>query len=338
MKLLTLVLSIFTLASLTLAQTGFSESKPYEPKGDAKLEEKNRNPQTATSQEIVIPVSVLDKTLTPVTDLTKANFGVFVNGAETSVTSFEKASELPNIILLLDMSPSAGLRSETIRKQAEKFVEALPSGAKVMVAEFHSQMKIRTQLTSDRAEMLKGISKTKVDDGTSLYSAVHTLFQQVLPQVPGRKVIVLFTDGVDTTSTKSNYPKSLHVVENADVPVYVVFHDTFNDIPKNLGTLIGPAGRHFPLPPGLVRQGRGSAQKEYEIGREYLKDLVSATGARALPSDKFDSLIKSLVTELSVRYHLTISVQRNGTARSRPVRVRINRPDLTVLARGSFID
>jgi hypothetical protein len=101
----------------------------------------------ASTQSVVIPLSVLYMNGTPITDLTRENVSVFVDGVETPVTGFEKSTELPNIILLLDISPSAHLRIEKIREQAKAFVEALPTGTKVLVAEFHSQMNIRPQLS-----------------------------------------------------------------------------------------------------------------------------------------------------------------------------------------------
>jgi VWFA-related protein len=341
-----MIKKVFTIillsAAAAIAQTGFSVSKSYEPREKPKAIE-DVKPIASSAQEVVIPVSVFDMKGMPVTDLTQANFSVIAGGVEQKVTSFEKASESPSIVLLLDMSPSAHFRIEKIREQAAAFVEALPAGAKVMIADFNSEMNIRTQLTSDRKEILRGISKTKVGDGTSLYSSIQTLFQKVLPLVPGRKVVVLFTDGVDTTSAKTSYANSLREIELGDVSVYTVFHDTYTEVMQP-GTSIGPiGGGRFPLPPGvMLGRGRnmpGTYIKEYEFGREYLGDLGSATGGRVLSSDKFDGVIKQFVAELSTKYYVTIPILRtNAAPSSKPLKVRINRPDLIVLAKGSFIE
>jgi hypothetical protein len=58
----------------------------------------------ASTQSVVIPLSVLYMNGTPITDLTRENVSVFVDGVETPVTGFEKSTELPNIILLLETS------------------------------------------------------------------------------------------------------------------------------------------------------------------------------------------------------------------------------------------
>lgn len=344
----TLAIILLT-AAASLAQTGFSESKSYKPRDVAKIDaDKNTTLVTPPLQDVAIPVSVVDAKGIPVTDLAQSNFTVFVDGVEAKVTGFNKAAEFPNVILLLDMSPSAHRRIETIRDQAAAFVEDLPAGAKVMVADFNSQMNIRTQLTADRKSILDGIDGTKVGDGTSLYSAIHTLFEKVIPTIPGRKVVVLFTDGVDTTSTKSSAARSLHEVEKRDVSIYTVFHDTLKDFPQP-GASIGPLGGRprsgrpsgFPLPPGvLIGRGRtpGSYEKEYEAGRNYLADLASSTGGRVVETDKFQTTIQPLVAELSARYTVTVSVPANGSAASRPLKVRVNRGDLNVVARGSFIE
>src|SRR5215207_909978 len=95
MKLITVIFSICIFAGIVLGQSGYSEYKPYKPEGNAKLEANEVKAQAATPQEVVIPVSVLDKSGMPVTDLTKVNFTVLLDRVETPVTSFEKTGDLP---------------------------------------------------------------------------------------------------------------------------------------------------------------------------------------------------------------------------------------------------
>ena len=333
-NLLTLTL---LLAATTVAQTSFSESQPYKPKAKSKA---STTPSAATSRDFVIPFSVLDKNGMPVTDLTRDQVMVLVDRVEAEVTAFETPRELPNIVLLLDMSPSTALRVEKIKEQARDFVNALPAGARVLVAQFNSTLNIPTQLTEDRNEILEGIKKAQFGDGTSLYSTIETMAEKVLPLVPGKKVVVIFSDGVDTTSKKGGEARSLRALEKSAVPFYAVLHDTSTD--RKPGASLGNRGilgNHWPLPPGLIGQGtRGSSREEYERGREYLDDLGLATGGRVLNGEKFDEAIKSFVVELSSIYYVTISVPRNGSLASRPVRVRINRRDLNVMAKGSFVE
>lgn len=346
-KISILVFTICMCCIIARSQTGYSESIPYKPMPPGKANKKNKPerkteapaisaPVDTNGIEIVrIPISVFDKTGAVVRSLTKSDVSILVDNVETPVSAFETDGEPLNIILVLDTSPSTDRRLEGIRQRARKLVEALPSDAKVMVAEFNSEMNIRSQLTANRAETWQGINKAKIGDGTSIYSALRTLFQKVLPQVPGRKAIVLMTDGVDTTSRTTTYADSLIEVEKSDVSIYPVFYDTLVDRPKGMTLGIDPILAQILL----QRAGLPAAitpEEEYKRGRQYLNDLASATGGRVISAEKFDAGIKSLVNEFQGRYYATVSVPGRGSA-SRLLKVRINRPGLVINARGSFI-
>jgi hypothetical protein len=199
-------------------------------------------------------------------------------------------------------------------------------------------LNVRSQPTTDREATRKAISKVSMGDGTSIYSAVRFMYEKILPTVPGRKTIVLMTDGVDTTSESSTFAKSLAEVEKEDVTVYPVYVDTFGDsrrvrslqndwIAQILRQSNIPGS--FPLP--------GSSEAEYKTGLIYLNDLAAASGGRIFSSEKLHDATPSLLGELASRYYVTITVPRKNIG-SRPVRVRVNRPSLAVFARGSFLD
>ena len=293
-------------------------------------------PASATQRRsVVIPVSVLDRMGAPVSNLSREAFTVFVDGTAVAVEGFEKPTSLPNVVLLLDMSPSTFKRIEDIRAKARDFVLALPAGTKVMVAEFHSQMNIRSQLTDDRDQIQKAISNTQVGDGTSLYTAMQTLSGKVLPSIPGRTVVVLFTDGVDTTSTSGTYKSSVLEVGSTDASIYPVYYDTSVD-----ANLRPPRPRLDPFlfPPGTIptRGIAGMSEREYERGREYLEDLAAVSGGRLLSASKFEASMKSLAAELASKIYLRISIADADSRRS--VRVRVNRPSLKVISRGALLE
>ena len=333
------------MATASVASQGtYSESASFERKLPANRKEKekdpvksNHDPASATgARSVVIPVSVFDRAGAPVSDLSKEDFTVFVDGSAIAVQAFEKPASLPNVLLLLDMSPSAFKRIEDIRTKARDFVFALPPGTKVMVAEFHSQMNVRSQLTDDRDQIERAISSTKVGDGTSLYTAMQTLAEKVLPAIDGRTVVVLFTDGVDTTSTSGTYGSSVVGVGRADASIYPVYYDTSVD--TNLRSM-RPRLDPFLFPPGTLptRGIAGMSEREYERGREYLEDLAAVSGGRLLHAGKFAEGMKSLAAELGSKVYLTISIADVAASR-RLVKVRVNRPGLKVISRGALLE
>ena len=82
-----------------------------------------------------------------------------------------------------------------------------------------------------------------------------------LVNVPGRKAVVLFTDGVDTTSRRADYITSIASVEEVDALFYPIRYNTQQ---RNGGA--APVANLYgvQLPPGvMVQLGRGQSDAEY---------------------------------------------------------------------------
>ena len=355
-KYLISFLIMCVLASAGISQTTYSESISYKPrqftepvkkeskKDRKKKADENTEAIVAFDGEITvtIPFAVLDRTGSAISGVTGQEVSVFVDNVEVPISAFEQEKEPLNVILVLDSSPSAAFRFEKTQEQAKKFINALPSNMKVMVVDFNTLLNVRSQPTADRKETEAAIlKKVKMGDGTSIYSAIKVLYEKVLPTVPGRKVIVLMTDGVDTTSQKSTFASSLTEVEKEDVTIYPVYVDTFND-PRNPGNRraddwITQILRNNPMLGSPRMALPGSSEQEYKKGLIYLQDLANASGGRVFSSEKFEAGTKSLLGEFENRYYITVKVSRRN-AGSRTLRVRVNRPSVAVFARGSFVE
>ena len=352
------LLVICLLAVAGSAQTSYSESAEYKPRPIAtptpkkdrkkKTDEQDKAaatpvPETASGKvvsgevSVTIPVAVLDRAGSAVSGIKQNEISVFVDGAEVPVVAFEQDKEPVTMILVLDSSPSAQLRFKTMQEQASKLVAALSSNMKVMVVDFNVKLNVRSQPTTNRTETLNAIAKMKMGDGTSIYSAVQLMWEKILPPVPGRKVVVLMTDGVDTTSQNSSFARSLSEVEKQDVTIYPIYFDTFGD-----NTRAFNSSNDWIVQ--ILRQSNsslgntsppGSSKDAYKIGLIYLNDLAAASGGRIFSSEKLEAGTKSLLGELANRYYVTVTVPRKDIG-SRPVRVRVNRVPLAVIARGSF--
>ena len=337
-------------------QSGYSESTPFIARKDKQDQDKKSNkkkdsnrkqadtpPQvepvptvntTPANLSVTIPISVRDRSGKPVTDLSASDVTVFVDGTSIPISSFEKTDDRPAVIVVLDTSPSTGLEMKSLKADAQRFVDSLPQSTKVVVVEFNSELKVRCQITDDRSALRKCIEKADMGDGTSIYSAVRTLFEKVLPLVPGRKTVVMFTDGVDTTSQASTYAGSMTWIERSDVPVFPVYYDTFRKRGRSDDWILTILQTLPPSSRGAMQAGSASA--EYETGRDYLTDLAAASGGRVIKKNDLDDEAKKLSDEIQSRYYATIDVPNIGAA-SRPLKVRVNRPNLIVRARGSVV-
>src|SRR5438132_1511446 len=114
--------------------------------------------------------------------------------------------------------------------------------------------------TNDRSRLRDEIQQTRLGSGTKLYDAVHQVMNE-LNRIEGRKAIVLFTDGVDTTSKHSTYESTVSEAEELDALIYPVEFDTYSDMgggwPGGGGSRRGGGGNPGGGGGGYPRSGGG---------------------------------------------------------------------------------
>src|SRR6185369_6961148 len=179
---------------------------------------------------VTIPVSVMDRDGRYVPNLQKEEFRVWEDGVEQDVAFFQSVDKPFSVVLMLDTSPSTQFRLEDIQDAAITFVNQLRNDDRVMVVSFNDDIKILSEFTTDRRKLERAIQHARTDDGTRLYDAVDMVINQQLSRVQGRKAIVLFTDGVDTTSRRANYDTNVMDAQELDALIYPVQYDTSQDM------------------------------------------------------------------------------------------------------------
>jgi VWFA-related protein len=277
---------------------------------------------------VTIPVSVFDRNGAYISNLSSNDFKIFEDGKEQEIAYFATSEKPFTVVLLLDTSPSTEYKIEEIRRGAIAFVDQLKAQDKVMVIEFDANINVLTDATNDRQKIYKAINKADFGGGTSLYEAVDFSLRKRLNKITGKKAIVLFTDGVDTTSSKADYRGTLRQVEEADVMIFPIYYNTFTD---NSFDVRG-------IDPGQP----GTTEAEYELGRKYLLDLAASTGGRVfLPeaaSGGLTAAFEGIAEELRRQYNLGYYPDEAGKAGQRKlIKVRVNRPNLVIRARDSYV-
>lgn len=84
------------------------------------------------------------------------------------------------------------------------------------------------------------------------------------------------------------------------------------------------------------------SETHYVIGRYYLNSLVNLSGGRAISSEKiYSDQGKNqtyIAEEMRLKYFLKIKIADSlETDKRRQIKVRVNRPNLQVISRGSYI-
>src|SRR5947207_12192708 len=178
---------------------------------------------------VTVPVSVLDRDGRFIPGLTKNDFRIFEDGVEQEVAYFAPVEQPFTVALVIDTSGSTRFKMEEMQDAAIAFLDQLRPNDRVIVVSFDDDVRVLSEPTSDRALLRAAIRRTRTGDGTRLYDAVDLVIRQQLSRVQGRKAIVLFTDGVDTTSKRASYRSTLAEAEELDAMIYPIQYDTYAD-------------------------------------------------------------------------------------------------------------
>jgi VWFA-related protein len=268
--------------------------------------------------------------------LRRENFKVFENGLEQKIAYFATTDSPFSIVLLIDTSGSTRFRLDEIQNAAINFIEKLKPSDSVMVMSFDDRIEVLCKATTDRNAITKAIRRTRTGGGTRLYDAVHDILTKQLKTIPGRKAVVLFTDGVDTTSRRASYDSTIRLAEESDSPIYSVDYDTSGfaglGLPGRRGTILG-----LPLPGPTG----GPTAGDYKRAVRYLHALSNKTGGRFYSGDSLFGIAQAftwIAEELGRQYSIGYYPSTTGKdGERRQIKVKTTEADLVVKARDSYV-
>jgi Ca-activated chloride channel homolog len=213
----------------------------------------NVEPTVADDGEVIkvetnlvsIPVKVFDRNNRFVAGLLKEDFQVFEDGKLQQIEYFGNLEEPFTVALVLDMSPSTVFKTSEIQNAAIAFTAQLRPKDKVMVVSFDAIVHPLCNPTTDRSISRSAIKTTSVQQGTSLYEAIDYTMEK-LKTVQGRKAIILFTDGVDTTSRKVFLEENLRRADESEALIFPIQYDTYNNVQQQSQQPINLPGTKVP--------------------------------------------------------------------------------------------
>ena len=136
----------------------------------------------------------------PVSGLTAADFEVREGGRTCEVELVSPAEVPLAAVLVFDTSRSlTGARLGQLQRASEALVSGLGPRDQAMLLTFTHALQRRTPLTPDREAIRRALAAAVADGRSSVHDA---LFAALLlaPRLPGRPVVIVFSDGEDTSS------------------------------------------------------------------------------------------------------------------------------------------
>jgi VWFA-related protein len=303
---------------------------------------------------VVVPVIVTDRYGNFVTGLQRGDFSLREEGSPQKIEDFSSTEAPFHVALLIDSSRSTQNKLDKIRKAALTFIKQLLPNDRVMVVGFDEKVRFVSGFTNNHAELERAIKSLKSSYLTSLYDALHLTITEKMSRIPGRKAIVVLTDGVDTASKQATFESVIDLVANQGIITYAVQYETRNDggpvmkpvfIPGISNSFAPSPGANWqqPSPPSTRTNGqqREPIRDRYLIAADFLRTLAVQSGALHLRAENIENTSYAfhiIANELHNQYTLTYistNEQRDGGYRS--IAVGVKNPDLVVRSRRRYL-
>lgn len=260
--------------------------------------------------EVRLPVTVTDrkKKKDLITGLTRGDFAVFEDGVQQEVTFFtdEKTNPPVYVGVLMDTSPSTAGKMAFSKEAAKNFIYTVTRIRKDRAAfmTFDNELKLYQDFT-DKLDLLdKAVDKVKkVGSQTALYDAIWQFSDEKLRNAPGRRVIVVISDGDDTFS-RAELKDAIDIAQRTETTIF------------GISTKAGFLGTVPGVDAGSIK----------DKGDKYLTQLCEETGGEAFfTGDMLDleKAFKKISDELRSQYIITYRpTNQNYDGRERKVEVR----------------
>jgi VWFA-related protein len=298
---------------------------------------------------VSLPVVVTNKNGKRIKDLKQEDFEIFENDIPQEIAGFASTDEPINVALMLDTSGSTEQDLARMQNAAIDFVHQLHPDDEVAILSFAEETKLQYDFTIDRKKNEYGIKKTRAGGGTAIYEAVWLALEEVLKPVWERKALVLFSDGVDTSSRKAGMNETLEQSKETGATIYAVYYDTeAGQNRRYRKNSPGYPGSNPPIiistPPIIGIPGTGTStrtvadREDYVRGRAYLEKLAENSGGeifdgRSDLSAAFTGIAQELACQYSIGYYST-NTEHNG--KFRKIQVKLKKPDLVARTKKGY--
>ncbi len=174
--------------------------------------------RSGTGAIVSVLATVTDSERRLVPDLLREDFEVLDNRKPQPIVVFENDVQPVTVVVMLDTSASMTANLELLRDAAEQFLIRLFPDDRAKVGAFNDKIEVSGEFTNDRDALVGDMRNLDYGNATHLWDAVAFSLDE-LEGVPGRRVVLVFTDGEDVGS-RISHGRLMDRARAEDVMVY----------------------------------------------------------------------------------------------------------------------
>jgi VWFA-related protein len=287
------------------------------------------------TRTVAVYTTVTDGAGRLVPDLTQEDFEIYDNGKLRPITVFSNEIQPITLVMMLDRSGSMKTNFELVRAGAEALVRRLLPEDKTRIGSFSNKIQIDPEeFTSNQNEMIGILRSELLPEGpTPLWNAVDKAMTALRGE-QGRRVVLVFTDGVDAPMNFSmrnvSLPDVMERSQKEDVMVYAI----------GLESVVPWGNRRAPL--GGTTGGIGGWQSSGMISQQPdagLPKIASESGGGYFElkgTDNLRATFARVADELHHQYALAFEPEKLDGKRHK-LEVKLKQKGMKARARTSYV-
>lgn len=280
------------------------------------------------TQLVNVLFSVSDKQNRYIPDLKQEDIEVLENGQPQQIFTFKREFDLPlTMAILVDVSGSEQYTLPLLKDAGGRFVESVVRTGKdtVGVVKFEGEATVMQELTSNPSRVRQSLEKIAYtapppvsvyggstppinsgsrQGGTSMYDAIVATASDMLAREPGRKTIILVTDGVDTTS-RMKMGDAIDEALKAEVVIYAIgiADPGFGGVDTGgLRKICESTGGRLVVPKNNRELDQAFTQLEQDLRQQYLLAFEPKNEANDGSFRKLEVKLKNREKDFKVRH------------------------------------
>jgi len=231
-----------------------------------------------TSNLVPIPASVVDSRGNAVVNLKLDDFELWVDGQQRSISDLTRAETSVRMAMLFDNSGSLDSAREFEKHAAIRFFrKVMRAKDEAAIYSIETDSFLAQPLTKDVSRLEQTIAMFgRPEGGTSLFDAIVDASGYLRPYV-GRRVLVIVSDGIETTSRNSDFETVIQQVLAADCQIYVVQTGLYEGAnvralaaERRMERLTGQTGGAVYLPKSIPELDQAFDQIAADLAQQYV--------------------------------------------------------------------